>query len=57
MEQRDMEGTNCHKKATRAQTVILKRLNTLETTQGHIDGLFSQLPFKCYLPEVAFVGD
>jgi len=30
---------------------------TLETTQGQIDGFFSQLPFKCYLPEVASVGD
>ena len=30
---------------------------TLETTQGQIDGLLSQLPFKCYLPEVASVGD
>ena len=29
---------------------------TLETTQGQIHG-FSQLPFKCYLPEVASVGD
>ena len=28
-----------------------------ETTQGKIDGSFSQIPFKCYLPEVASVGD
>ena len=27
------------------------------TTQGQIDGFCSQLPFKCYLLEVAFVGD
>ena len=32
------------------------RPTTLETTQGRIDGFFSQLPFKCYLPEVASVG-
>ena len=30
---------------------------TLKTSQGQIDGFFSQLPFKCYLPEVASVGD
>ena len=30
---------------------------TFETTQGQIDGIFSQLLFKCYLPEVASVGD
>ena len=31
--------------------------STLETTQGQIDGFFSQPPFKCYLPEVASMGD
>ena len=31
--------------------------STLETTQGQIDSFCSQLPCKCYLPEVAFVGD
>ena len=30
---------------------------TLETSQGQIDGFFSQLPFKCYLSEVASVGN
>ena len=30
---------------------------TQETTQGQIDGFFSELPFKCYLPEVASVGE
>ena len=29
----------------------------LQTTQGQMDGFFSQLPCKCHLPEVAFVGD
>ena len=29
----------------------------LETTQGQIDGFFSHLTFKCYLLEVASVGD
>jgi len=33
------------------------RSTTLETTQGQTDGFLSQLPFKCYLPEVSFVGD
>ena len=32
-------------------------LTTLKTTQGQIDGFFSQFPFNCYLPEVASVGD
>ena len=32
-------------------------MTTLETTRGQIDGFFGQLPFKCYLPEVASVGD
>ena len=36
----------------------LTRSNTtLETTQGQIDGFFSQLPSKCDLQEVASVGD
>ena len=39
-----------------ASTTLLS-VPTLETTQGQIDGFFSQLPFKCYLPEVASVGD
>jgi len=29
----------------------------LEATQGQMDGFFSQLPYKCYLEEVASVGD
>ena len=29
----------------------------LETTQRQMDGLLSQPPYKCYLPEVASVGD
>jgi hypothetical protein len=40
----------------------MQRLNvnlppTLDTTRGQIDGFFSQHLFKCYLPEVASVGD
>ena len=31
--------------------------DTLDTTPGQIDGFFSQLPLKCYLPELASVGD
>ena len=30
---------------------------TLETTQWQVDGFFNQLEFKCYLPEVASMGD
>ena len=40
-----------------ATGAVLKVSSTLETTQGQIDGFFNQLPFKCYLPEVASVGD
>ena len=29
----------------------------LEATQGQMDGLFSRLPYKCHLEEVASVGD
>ena len=32
-------------------------LTILETTRGQIDGFVNQLSFKCYLPEVASVGD
>ena len=32
-------------------------LTTPETTQGQMHGFFSQLPFTCYLPEVASAGD
>ena len=31
--------------------------STLETTQGQIDGCFSQLPYKCHQHRVASVGD
>jgi hypothetical protein len=36
---------------------VLGAGSTLETTQWQIDGFFGQLLFKCYLPEVASVGD
>jgi len=29
----------------------------LESTQGQIDGFFSQLPYKCHQNRVASVGD
>jgi len=29
----------------------------LETTQGQMDGFFSQLPYKCHQNRVASVGD
>ena len=31
--------------------------STLETTQGQMDGFFSQLPYKCHQTRVASVGD
>ena len=34
-----------------------RAVSTLETTQGQIDGFFSQLPPKCSLPELASVKD
>ena len=34
-----------------------RKVTTLETAQGQIDSLYSHLPFKFYLPGVAFVGD
>ena len=33
----------------------LGNISTLGATKGHIDGFFSELPYKCYLPEVASV--
>ena len=41
----------------RDQVARGRPLTTLETTRGQIDGFANQLPFKCYLPEVASVGD
>ena len=32
-------------------------VTTLEATQGQSDGFFGQLPYKCHLEEVAFLGD
>ena len=34
-----------------------KWVPALEATQGQMDGFFSQLPYKCYLEEVASVGN
>jgi len=31
--------------------------SALEATQGQMDGFLGQLPYKCYLEEVASVGD
>ena len=31
--------------------------SALEATQGQIDGIFSQLPYKFHLEEVASLGD
>jgi len=35
----------------------LRLLAALEATQGQNDSFFSQIPYKCYLEEVASVGD
>jgi hypothetical protein len=35
----------------------LVSIPTLETTQGQIDGFFSQLLYTCYFGEVTSVGD
>jgi hypothetical protein len=37
--------------------VAIEQRTALETTRGQIDGFLSQLPFKCYLLEVASAGD
>jgi len=41
--------------------LALSQSSALEATQGQNDSFFSQLPYKCYLEEVAFevasVGD
>ena len=52
-------------KTVRQRSIIFARTalrsiaasNTMETTQGQINGFLSQLPFKCYLPEVVSVGN
>ena len=38
-------------------TLPFRTLSILETTHGQMDGFFSQLQFKCYLPEVVSVRD
>ena len=48
-------GRRCHH--TRPLQIAEGTYTTLETTQGQIDGFSSQLPSKCYLSEVASVGD
>ena len=46
--------TNRHRMATHAVAVAL---SALEATQGQNNRFFSQLSYKCYLEEVASVGD
>ena len=41
----------------RDRRTVAASLAALEATQEQMDGFFSQLPNKCYLPEVASVGD
>ena len=36
---------------------VLKALPALEATQGQTDVFLSQLPYKCYFEEAAFVGN
>ena len=42
---------------SRGRSFNLRIDSTLEATQGQNHSLFSQLPYKCYLEEVASVGD
>ena len=51
VEELEVDSTN----STRASANPRQSL-TLEATQGQIDGFISQLPYKCYLEEVASVG-
>ena len=38
-------------------TTVQFKVSALETTQGQNDSFFSHLPYKCYLKEVASLGD
>ena len=49
-----IESTKCDLEPRR---VIPEASTALEATQGQNDSFFSQLPYKCYLEEVASVGD
>ena len=51
------EVTTTRSRLARAMALRSTCYATLERTQGQIDGFFSQLPFKCYLSEVASAGD
>ena len=50
-------GRRRHIKHEKIGNGTVDTVATLETTLGQIDGLFSQLSFKRYLPEVVSVGD
>jgi hypothetical protein len=50
------EQARCHPRPRLSPTQCCS-VPTPETTSGQIDGFFSQLPYKCHLPEVASVGD
>ena len=54
---KEERNTAKNEKEVRPPPLCQSLSTTLEATQGQIDGFFSQLPFKCYLPEVASVGD
>ena len=51
-----MDHSRCHVRG-RIFAEANIRSTSLETTLGQTDGFFSQLIFKCYLPEVASVKD
>ena len=54
----DLKGASAPGPSTEDERVNRTAVDTaLEKTQGQIDGFFSQLSFKCYLPEVASVRD
>ena len=48
-----LEGT----RAWEQHPILVICAPALEATQRQNDSCFSQLPYKCYLEEVAFVGD
>ena len=45
------------RRALRTRRLPTNPSSTLEATQGQIDGLFSQLPYKYHQNRVASVGD
>ena len=47
----------CQMRRGAISSINIFSLAALEATQGQMDGVVSQLPYKCHLEEVASVGD